>query len=364
MENSICEFDTLHNPSRKYANTVNLVFFRAVPTTKSFQKYVDGLRSWVKLKKLFPNCQFQVFVDEYISNESEIMKEITALDARIFLFKCPSFMKDSQFHIGLFPTMVRFFPMFDINPYPLHIAHIQELEPTDEDSKHILPMIGKLTSKSIFNKHNIAAVYHCHLFELLGSHLPLINNVLEYPYMLAGRLSVTKKVPFQLWTQYLEDVENGKKFFNSPYLHSKKTEHGKYSFGVDEIFLNQVYLKYLIEHGYGVGFCVRYRISDLFYYRQTEIKNNSYSKVLLDYILQETQSVSKSLKQIDSLFYTEKHTKHALDCAERFYETVKSHPDWLGSEMSSIISQHFHGKVYYECVIIVQNNSIQSVLPV
>jgi hypothetical protein len=362
MENSVCEFDTLNNPSRKHANTVNLVFFRAVPTTKSFQKYVDGLRSWKKMKHLFPNCQFQVFVDEYVSQSDEILKEIKALDARILLFKCPNYMKDSQFHIGLFPTMVRFYPMFDVNPNPLHIAHIQELEPTPDDAKFILPMIGKLTSKQIYSKFDIAVVYHCHLFEILGSPLPKINGVLEYPYMLAGRVSVTKKVPFELWTSYLEDIESGKQFFNSPYLHSKKPEHGKYSFGVDEIFLNQVYLKHLIEQGYGIGLCVRYRISDLFYYRQSEIKNNPRSKNLLDYILQESQSVSKSLKQIDSLFYTDSVSQSTAETANRFYEVVEKYPDWLGTELSKILLAGFSDKSYYECIVVVRDNKIQAVL--
>jgi hypothetical protein len=55
MNNSVCDLELIYNPSKKYANTVNLVFFRAIPITKSFHKYIDGLKKWKQIKKHFPD---------------------------------------------------------------------------------------------------------------------------------------------------------------------------------------------------------------------------------------------------------------------------------------------------------------------
>ena len=133
MDNDICKFTILDSPSRKYANTVNLVFFRAVPLYKNFQKYVDGLKRWKGyMEKYYPESQLQIFIDKTIASDSSIQTILNKMDARIYLFDCPEYKRDETFHIGLFATMVRFYPMFDINTHPLKIAHIQELEPDEE----------------------------------------------------------------------------------------------------------------------------------------------------------------------------------------------------------------------------------------
>jgi hypothetical protein len=357
MENPICDMQTLYSPNRRYANTVNLVFFRAVPLTKNFQKYVDGLKSWKNYIKYYPECQLQVFVDEHVLKEESVRKLLEELSARIILFKCPDFIIQDNYHLGLFATMVRFYPIFDVNTHALKVAHIQELEP-DQDFVPIFEDLHKLGSMN----HDASLIYtssKLYSRDFASEHLKYENSIC-YPWIIAGRFSVYEKVPFKLFSNYLEDIEKGKKFYNiyENQVQNKKSEHGKYTFGIDEMFLNHPYIEYLIKEGKTIGLLTRYKISYPVYHLLDNVTKNSKSINILQYILNKKGNLKQLLKDFDTLFYSNYKSERAVECGKRFYEVLEKYPSWLGKYESSVILKFFKGYLYRNCLVLIKNNTI------
>lgn len=369
MDNEICDFQIIETPNRKYANTVNIVFFRAIPLTKNFQKYVDGLKSWkVFMKKYYPESQLQIFVDKSIASDQEIQKILFNLDARVYLFECPEYLRDDKFHIGLFGTMIRFYPFFDVNTRPMKIAHIQELEP----GEYLLSTFENMNKASLMKfKDNVGLIYDSHkFFEFLPNYKnqQKFENGLPYPWVYAGKFIAMTKVPFSIWTEYIKDIEQGKQFYNK-YLVSKKEkdkptikEHGNFSYGVDESFLNEVYLKWLIKNNYGIGIIIRYKISYPVYYLLETLRKDIRTLKFINYILQKNHSsLNKALTDFDDLFYNHENSKKAIESAPRFYEIIGKYPNWLGNAQSDFIKKVFNGYLSRTCIIIVKDEKIVEV---
>lgn len=356
MDNIVCNFEILQSPNRRYADTVNLVFFRAVPVTKNFQKYINGIQMWKRHIKHYPTSQLQVFVDTDIANNETVRKILHELNARVILFTCPNYLRDDGYHMGLFATMVRFYPMFDVNPHPLKIAHIQEVEPDPTDSPKFDLMVS--AGNKDLKKYNVAMICSgANMLNIEKEHPNLaIEKMVPYPWIFAGRFSALQKIPFSVWTNYLGEIESGKKMFNI-YGYRENTEHGKYSVGTDETFLNMVYLPWLIANDYAVGFINEYRVSYAVYWLQEHIRKDSRSKQFLNYVLQSNQSVLESLREFDNMFYRDTFTKPAEECAVRFYETVEKYPDWLGKSSSYMILKFYKGYLKRRHLIVVRNNT-------
>lgn len=364
MDNPVCDFKIIETPNRRYANTVNIVFFRAIPLTKNFKKYVDGLKNWKTLmKKYYPESQLQIFVDLSILSDQELQDVLFSMDARIYLFECPDYLRDDGFHIGLFGTMIRFYPFFDVNTRPMRIAHIQELEP----SKDSIPTFEGMNKASLMNfKHDVGIIYDSHnLFENAPNYKDQskFENGIPYPWMFAGRFIAMTKIPFSLWEDFMKDIKSGKKFYNKYMITQKNTvgikEHGKYSFGVDESFLNEVYLKWLIKNDYAIGIILRYKISYPVFYLKPELVKDNRTLKFINYILQTNHtSLEKAINQFDVLFYEHETTNKAKDCSTRFYEIIYKHPNWLGIPQTTLIKKIFDGVLSRTCIIIVDDSKI------
>jgi hypothetical protein len=364
MENSICNLQTIYSPNRRYANTVNIVFFKADPPSKNFQEYVDGLKNWKNIKTIFPNSQLQIFVDRHVAEDEELFAIMKDLEARVILFECPDHMKNN-FHIGLFGTLVRFFPVFDINTNPLSVAHICELEP------------GKLTINRFLllehfsrKKTGVTLQYILNDFPRRYSDKQPEFEGMPYSWILAGSWTVFEKAPFSLLSDYLDNIETGSKYFSRYEGKSKRvlSAHGKYSFGIDEVFLNLVYLPWLIKSGRKIGLILVYVISEPIYHNIPRILKDKRSKACFDFILQKNQSVSTSLKEFLDIFYDPYMEKKELSqnkykIVTRFYQLIEKYPTWLGTTLSNFLLGLFRDKYHVTCMLIVQNNKIIDIIP-
>lgn len=361
MDNNICDFETLQSPNRRYAKTVNISFFKAMPTTKDFKIYIDGLRRWKEYKKLFPECQIQFFVDEYVGSVPEFQQLFQEIGARVYKFECPDYLRKDNFHIGLFGTMLRFFPTFDVNKHALSVAHIQELEPsTDDDIKHLTTM-NAVGSKNM----DVAFFYAAPMsYDVDYRETPiLIEKSVPFPHVLAGRCAFKEKVPFSLFSKFLKQVNSGKKFEVKYKFTPPKPEHGKYSFGVDEMFLNAIVLPYLISQGKGIGIVLHYTISETLYYMRSKIQKDKRTLGYLNYILNENHTSTQSgMRDFDVLFYKKTDTPRAKECAPRFYALIEQDPDWLGKENTYFILKAFRGYIKRDCVLVVRNRQIEKIL--
>jgi hypothetical protein len=277
------------------------------------------------------------------------------------VFQCPAYFIQDNFHLGLFATMVRFYPMFDVNTHALHVAHIQELEPDND----FVPMFAKLDKLGTM-KHGAALVYTTSkpYMKDFVSNKYKFETFIYYPWIIAGRFSAYEKVPFKLFTNYLDDVNQGKTFYNiySSQDFNRKPEHGNYSFGVDESFLNEVYLPFLISAGKTIGILTEFKPSYAVYYSLQKVKQNAKSQPILSYILNKPGTLHALLKEFDTLYYSNHTSEYANECADRFYQVLEKYPSWLGTYATDIILKLFKGYVFRSCLILVKRNQIEKII--
>jgi len=365
MENDVCKLTVIQNPNRRYANTVNIVFFKAIPLTKNFQKYIDGLKGWKEHMKLFPDSQLQLFVDRAIAEDTEIQPIIKQLNARVILFECPEYLRDDGFHIGLFGTMLRFFPMFDINTRPFRVAHINELEPERHhvDNFKTFDIASKLK--------DISVVYDStQLFESDFKGRQLMSDGLPYPWISAGKFSAMEKIPFSLWSNFVKDIKSGKEkvlYHSGEIRASLSPEHDQYIFGVDETFLNNVYLPWLIKKGRSIAIMIKCNPAISAFYLAKTIKKDPRSAKFFEYILKKRQPIHAALSQFDRMFYYKDATEINTSLkgyADRYYEIVKKYPDWLGEKFTKRILNLQLQCTTYRRLLIVKNGHVVKLIDV
>lgn len=362
MENDVCKLTIIQNPNRRYANTVNIVFFKAIPLTKNFQKYLDGLTAWKEYIKRFPDSQLQLFVDKAVAEDADIQPIIQQLNARVILFECSDYLRKDGFHIGLFGTMLRFFPMFDINTRPFRVAHITELEP---DRNHIENF---KSFDDVSKIKGISVVYEStHLFETDFGGRELVSDGLPFPWMSAGKFSAMERVPFDLWKKFVYDIKHGKKWLSPTGRVKPKTtnEHGEYYFGVDESFLNYVYLPWLIKKGASIALIVKCNPAFSSFYLANKIKRDHRSSKFFKYILGKDQSVATSLSDFDRLFYykdVKELTPALREYSARYAEIVTKYPDWLGEKFSKRVLQLQSNCKSYRRAVIIKDRHIVEII--
>lgn len=364
MDNSLCNFKVIQNPSKRYANTVNIVFFKASKLVKNFQEYLDGLEGWQKYSDLYPHSQVQLFIDRKIYEDEQARPLVDKLtNARIYLFECPELMNEDGFHKGLFATMIRFFPMFDINKHAFSIAHIQELEPTLVSLPKVA-LIDGLARKTL--RKNMGVIYTAWglaPFRYLEMN-PTKFEGINYSWIFAGRFTAMTKVPFKLLTDYVEDLKSDKKMFNK-YSISQEKEHEQYTYGVDETFLNFVYLPWLIKNNFGIGIIFLYGIYEPIFSLKEEILNHKDSKQIFDFILGKKQHLRGAVREFIHMFYEKKEsdiTEYAKECASRFFTVIKKYPNWLGHAQTRLILRIFKDYLYRNCLVIIRNNKIEEII--
>lgn len=363
MDNPICDIKVLYSPNRKYANTVNLVFFRAYPLYKNFEIYVEGLKKWKEYMKIYPESQIQIFIDEDVAGNERVMKIIEELNPRVYLVKCSDFLVTDKYHIGIFPMFWRMFPMFDIYKHPFKAAHSQELEPDKDDIRWFKYMnaCGNLKYPDLgFIYRSIDFFTNEEISDIT------FEEGIRYPKVFGGRIITRHQAPFKLLTDFFEKVTRGDKIVQLYEENRVKKEHGKYRFGIDESFLNTDFLKWYVSNGLVIGIFTTYTPSYPMYFRDKYIRKNPKSKEILDYILQKKQNLETSLRQFDKLFYMNEPPKtisdYTKECAERFYQVVEKYPNWLGKEHSFLIEKAFKGAIFKECLILTKNKKIIDVI--
>jgi hypothetical protein len=296
-------------------------------------------------------------VDKNVLKDEKVKSILDDMDARVILFECPEYFIKDQFHIGLFGTMIRYYPMFDVNTHALKVAHIQELEPDEE----FLPRFEYLNKLGTMN-HGASLIYTSRKIYAQN----FISNKYKfdgiyYPWIIAGRLSAYEKIPFKIFTDYLDDIKQGKKFYNiyEAWESHKKPEHGKYSFGVDEIFLNDPYLGYLINNDHTIGILVEYNVSfPVTHHLEYEVRNHPNSSLFLGHILGKKGSVKELMKDFETLFEKQSSSERATECAKRFYDILEKYPRWLGKYESDVILKFFKGYLSRNCLILIKNNKV------
>lgn len=371
--NSICEFELYSESNKKYANTINLVLFQAKRPYKNIQKYWKGLENWSKYhEKYFHDYQLQLFVDSIVLENEYVQRTIDNLisktKARVIIFKCPKYQL-GKYHRGLFATMIRFFPLFDINPHLLKTALIYDVEPSPQDLI-ISPKFFSI-AKPLIEKNNIFCVSHT--LTILHPETWYQENLLTfftkdgieipYPHFVAGRIELTGKMPFSLFTNFIDRVDAGESFrgfYHKSVEGCKEKGDYPYCYGIDEIFLNDIMLPWIVRKGYGVGVCFHISLGHVLSYWSWYLSKDKRSKDFLNYVLYENEISKKSYKILYKefnkiLFEPRRVTKKLMGCAQRFWEILVNYDNWLPKPVTEMLFSLFPGIIYSETLLIVKD---------
>lgn len=229
LKNEICDFEVLGKTHllKPDVDILVSVFFKRSQYYKNFAIYVKGLR---KVLAFVDDKQFNdvdnggfvyvIFIDKHVANDPEIRTMIDSCHSCVpILFGCSEYMQN-EYHVDLFGTLVRFFPMFDFDENPCNIVICIDIDLHDEDYVR-LKNVMKIRHDGITAAGDIARYLYLDLV----------------PYIYAGLLCFNrKKVDHNIIISF---IRNADKIESKGHYGKRLTPFG---YGIDEIFINEFFL--------------------------------------------------------------------------------------------------------------------------
>lgn len=338
LDNKICNFRPLKNINY---NIKKKIFFLSLFKMKSggyknFNKYLNGIK---KLDEIAKNndMEVRIFIDQTIESDKEIKNMLEKLDSvTLVVYECSDFLIDKH-HVGLFGTLVRFFPLFKFPNNDAKVAFIVDADVVERFMKTQLTIYKAIKEKNLTKKIYIAYggnFYHINR----NSNKKISHNGKEYifPYCVADRIIGFKKInqkPFLKFMDrillYMNDQTRPEKKLSNYYISPDKYKikcENNICFGIDEFFLNQILFKYLLKHNKPFSYHDIFDFASFNYYKhpnspelrkfdennennKNNENNEKYKNEFMNYM--KIVGLDKySFKELDEKIYTE--DKHIL----------------------------------------------------
>jgi len=378
LENNICEFECLFelNPNIK-KNIISISFFKMYGGGyKDFNLYINGFLKIHKsvLKENKYNFWIRLFIDRSIYNDKELFKIIGNLErVEIVLYSCEKYLEDSDsnYHIGIFGTFIRYFPMFDFPNNDGDIVMISDMDDYYIFNENI-DLMNKLEKKYIekiyFLTSGLLAKNVVHNHDYLNK-----NHI--NPYVVSSKFISFKRVDYKLLTDYFKNFgsKNIDELINSYGLitdinNEKIKKYKKFVYGMDENFLNYYLTPFLIDNNIPYVVNIIWSIDDiLYYYTKFNKKLNDKEIELLNYMIKylferinikynPKKTFKDNMNILNNLLYNDRGNKNKL--IYYFYKMIlylsknKNYSFLLHSDLFKIIKEYNLFGVYeLDCFI-------------
>jgi hypothetical protein len=272
FKNDICRLIVLKNKHllATKINCLSAVFFKSKNYSKNFNIYVNGLRKLIKLvNKSRTNYKLILFIDMNVKNDPDIMKIINNSDKVIpILFSCFDYM-NSNYHIELFATLIRFFPYFD---YPNNFT--KNVISVDIDLKYD-------------DRNKLQSLMKLDLDTFTGN--AMVKDLIysnEKGYIFASNALIPKrKLDHKQMSDFIRNAHMNKS------LGKYEKRFSPFGFGTDEIFLND----YILPNFETYNIMLDYQISYfMFHSRDFLLNSRNYenSKKLLSIMMDKLQRLN------------------------------------------------------------------------
>ena len=272
LYNELVEFTPLFDIN--YNIKKNLLcgtFFKLKNSYKDFNIYINSLVTFYSNITKYSNFNIRLFIDENIYKDLEIMTKIKKLEKiELVLFRC----LDSKL-IGLFPTLVRFFPMFN---FPNNDSNIVIIIDIDEIYSHTLLKIENI-KKKIFNldKNIFNNIYLIKIGNLSKNILYKYNSLYKNNiniYSFAQNIINIKKIDYNIIINFINKIKNTNKLYtyykiyecNKTEFDIKMNQTKPFIYGIDEYFINNTLTKYLINNKLLLVNNIKWHLFSQFYY--------------------------------------------------------------------------------------------------
>jgi hypothetical protein len=261
LKNNICKFTPLFNiDCKKKKNLICSSLFKLKNSYRQFDKYLNGISIITNhLKKNMPDFTLRLFIDRSIYDDSKIMDILLHIEGlEIVVYHCFDFVRDDIYHVGLFGTIVRMFPIFDFENNDANMILINDIDIENQENIihtekvfQILKQNHKLNKISLFNVGTLSSASRVYFN---------IHNTLDYlyhdhinVYTLTDKICSIHRLPHELITTFLNETLSNKSNFYSFYEYYKNSTHitkemEQYIYGVDEYFINKKLIPYVIDN--------------------------------------------------------------------------------------------------------------------
>tara|TARA_Y100000780_G_scaffold162664_2_gene147518 strand:- start:16711 stop:17856 length:1146 start_codon:yes stop_codon:yes gene_type:complete len=343
LKNPICKFKILNNKHLLKDGNIDVicsVFFKLKKYYKHFSIYVNGLSRLINyIEETKHNYKFILFIDQNIKNDKMVMNILYKSKKTIpILFTCSKYMKNN-YHLDLFGTLIRYFPLFNFENNFTNRVVVIDIELSPYYLK-LFKILEKINHESI--------VFVGGFFEYL------INNNKDDIYILGGLISSKNKYNKNIILEFIKNAHKIK------YKSNNELRLSTWEYGIDEIFINRKFKREI-----DFGLLKRYKMSYFFYQskeylldekriknsykilkkiidkiREVEpnaISNNPTIQEMLDFIDKNTFSVKEKTKinDIISIYYNKAIT-YALKNNTEFIE--KKFMKFIKKYLENIIS--------------------------
>lgn len=364
LKNPLCKFKLLWDHDGNFDRKIDIVsasFFKMNKYYKNFQIYVTGLKTLVEfIDKNTRGFIMRIFIDDNIMEDKQIMKILkSSTKVQIILFDCPKYKK-GNFHIGLFPTLVRFFPMFDFENNDAGHVIITDIDNLHKNSRlYELDTIMKTKNKRFMGNASI--------------HESLAKQ--RIPYIMASFVGSGMKYDKEMILDYILNTD--KYSAKGRYSNSSKIKDNttKYEYGIDEIFLNNVWIKSLdsidVYKQYQIGYFIYHNIFS--FDRKIRLSESEIAttekilKEILGKMYEDGMTIKDMFNKIDTVTYRlRKFTEESNYLTKRFTKAIKftqeNNKKWLDKRSLDFVYNYLQNVIYSFVIVNVrQNGSIGGV---
>jgi hypothetical protein len=264
LENPICCFKPLFKVNYDVKKSIiSSSFFKIDNPYKDFKLYIDGLEKLYKyMISSTPQFSLRLFIDYNIYNDKAIMNRIRKLDKmEVVLFKCTEFMEGS-FHIGLFSSLIRFFPMFDFANNDANLVLISDID-TIEQVK-LKKFTSALSDRGILEKISFLKLGNISKNIYYG--YPMFYKDVITPYSISQLTGSYQRMDQDVIINYLDEVLGDEDQGKYTYYKDPKLKRSGFIYGVDEYFLNKILTEYVIDSKLPYAINISFEIYSPFYY--------------------------------------------------------------------------------------------------
>jgi hypothetical protein len=231
-----CTIKPLYLSNRKDYNIVSTVLFNMKSCYKNFNKYLYGIENWLKLiNDQLSTFYLRVYIDDSIIKNDKFYESIKKIDEKnkklqLVYFNCNKF-KNGDYHKELFPTLIRFLPLFKYPNNDTNYVLIRDLD-VDKYNKNIKLLFSNYVEK--FSKIKKSSGIIMNLIGYEPDHIKDVKNKWGFNIM-APALSTNIKLSITILKNYINKLDRNNK-------------NNILKYGVDEIFLNDVLLDFYIPY--------------------------------------------------------------------------------------------------------------------
>lgn len=343
--NDICKFTPVSkiNIDEKKDMMVVSLFKLKGGGYKNFDKYINGLYLLDRTAKE-NNLILRLFIDNSIYSDKKLMDRINKLQTvSIVLYHCEKFIIDDH-HIGLFGTLIRFFPLFDFDNSDTRIAIILDADLLDnkiilQKQINLYNILKKDLYKQIYFAYN-GNFYNIHRNKNIFTHN---DEKIYLPYCTASNIIGCQKISRKILYKFIKKLETyihmdtiPKKILSNYDLIKKEFDkrcERNICYGVDEYFINRGLIKYLLKHKIPFLYFSIISYAHINYFKNPDSSNFVQSLINNKVFKNISEYIKKYKEYMNKIGYG-KYTFKDLD--EQLYTTSTEKTDFMSEYVKNI----------------------------